>query len=130
MLELADGLAVTLTVARAQDAVRPPLDEAEMAEVEATLREDGDLSDAGWLQRRRVTDSKLATGNALALAEVVRDGARREQKSGRGALGLSAGERSVYLRARKLLGDEIALVRSVEPEAADAWIDERLTPAT
>ena len=41
---------------------------------------------------------------------------------------LSPGERTLFVKARQLLSNEIALARGVEPAEANAWIDEQLTP--
>jgi hypothetical protein len=42
---------------------------------------------------------------------------------------VSPGERSLFVKARELLSNEIALARGVEPAKANAWIDEQLTRA-
>ena len=39
---------------------------------------------------------------------------------------LSPSERDLYLRARRLLSGEIGFARGLEPDAADAWIEEQL----
>jgi RNA polymerase-interacting CarD/CdnL/TRCF family regulator len=70
----------------------------------------------------------LRRGDPLDLAEIVRDGARRQQ--GLTASGipfkLSSGERALYLKARDSLSSEIGLVRGLGQREADAWIDEQL----
>jgi RNA polymerase-interacting CarD/CdnL/TRCF family regulator len=71
---------------------------------------------------------KVAGVDPLALAEVVRNGARREQRliAKRTASQLSPSERDFYLRARRLLSDEIALARGLAPAEAEAWIEQQL----
>ncbi len=65
---------------------------------------------------------------ADGLAEVIRDASRRDERAtarkepGR----LSLTERQLYLKARKLLADEIGASRGVDPSAADAWIGDQL----
>jgi CarD family transcriptional regulator len=128
VLELADGLSVTLPIERADDCLRPLLSEADIVQVQETLREDQALSEDGWLQRKNETQAKVAGGEPLRLAEVVRNCARREQglKAKRTASQLSPSERDLYLRARRLLSGEIGLARGLEPDEADAWIDDQL----
>jgi CarD family transcriptional regulator len=128
VLALGDGLAVTLTVAHARDVVRPPIEESDLVRVEQTLREERALADDPWLKRRRETSDKLAGGDPLSLAEVIRDGAGRQEslKLKKGQSQLAGGEKDAYLRARKILAAEIALVRGVEVDDADAWIEEQL----
>jgi len=80
VLELADGLSVTLPVERARELLRPLLSQAGLRRVQETLREDHTLSEDVWLKRRKDTQVKLAGGDPLRLAEVVRDCARRERR--------------------------------------------------
>jgi CarD family transcriptional regulator len=128
VLELAGGLSVTLPVERAREQLRPLLSKTDLCLVQETLREDHALSDDGWPTRRKNTQAKLKRGDPLGLAEVVRDGARREQRLIAKHTGsrLSPGERDLYMRARRLLSGEIGLARGLEPAEADAWIEEQL----
>ena len=132
VLELARGLTVTLPLERALWQLRPPVDEAEMSRVQQTLRDPGTPSSDLWLKRRKATQAKLKGGDPVELAEVVRDGAQRVR-----ALAarpskpqLSPGEKDLYLRARRLLSEELCVVRDLEAADADAWIEEQLAPAS
>jgi CarD family transcriptional regulator len=129
VVELADGLSVELPLLLAREQLRQPVNETGVLRVQETLREDGALSADGWLKRRKQTQAKLTGGDPLELAEVVRDGARRQQLlATRGAnRQLSPGERTVYDKARKFLSEEIGLARGLDPEDADAWIEEQIT---
>src|SRR5712691_7951823 len=80
VLELADGLSVTLPVERGRELLRPLLSEADLRRVQETLRADHTLSEDVWLRRRRDTKVKLAGGDPLGLAEVVRDSALRARR--------------------------------------------------
>ena len=82
----------------------------------------------GWLKRQKQTQAKLAGGDPLELAEVVRDGARREQTlSAKGTkLVLSPSERALYAKARQLLSGEIGVAHGLDAVKADAWIDEQI----
>ena len=131
VLDLADGLSVTLPVDLARTQLRPVLSKAALRLVQETLRDDRPLSEDVWLKRRKDAAVKLAGGDPLGLAEVVRDGALRERRlreAGRGTM-LSAGERSIYMKARRLLSGEIGLAHGLEPVEADAWIDRQLGAA-
>jgi CarD family transcriptional regulator len=127
VLELADGLSVTLPVEHARGLLRPLLSRVDLNRVQETLGEDHALSEAVWLKRRKDTQLKLAGGDPLALAEVVRDGAVRERRLiAKGKGHLSPSERDLYTRARKLLSGEIGLAQGLEPVEADAWIEQQL----
>lgn len=131
VLELADGLGVTLTLDRARELLRPPVTEAELRRVRETLREDGALSEESWAKRVKEMQEKLRGGDLLDLAQIVRDGARREQTpapKGKGAsTKLSMSERALCAKARELLSGEIGLVRGLDEADANAWIDAQLT---
>lgn len=127
VLELANGLSVTLPVDLAQEQVRPLVDEDGLKRVQKTLREAGDASDAVWAKRLKEAQDKLRGGDPLELAEIVRDGTWRERTAATsGASKLSASERALLVKARDLLAGEIGVVRGVDPEEASAWIDEQL----
>jgi RNA polymerase-interacting CarD/CdnL/TRCF family regulator len=128
VLDLADDLSVTLPIERARALLRPLLGDADLLRVRETLREEHTLSEDGWLRRRKATQEKMAGGDPLELAEVVRDCARRQQRlmPKGGASKLSGSERDVYLRARRLLSEEIGLACGLEPADADAWIEQQL----
>jgi CarD family transcriptional regulator len=129
VLELAQGLAVTLPVEYAIRVLRAPVNEADIRRLQETLREESVVSAGSWLTRMKGTQAKLTDGDPLRLAEVVRDGAGRARvmtAKGAGAR-LSPSERDAYLRARTLLSDEISSSRGLAPAEADAWIEEQLT---
>jgi len=129
VLALAGGLSVELPLERAHELLRPLASEADMARVQKTLGAEQAVGRESWLKRRRDSQAKLTGGGAVELAELIRDSARREGAlPARGATSqLSPGERDLFLKARRLLSNEIALARGVEPAEASAWIDEQLT---
>jgi CarD family transcriptional regulator len=130
VLELADGLSVTLPMQRARELLRPLVSEAGLHRVQETLREDGALSGDVWLKRLKQVEAKLRSGDPLELAEIVRDGARRERTpTANGTTSkLSLSEKGFCAEARKRLSGEIGLARGLDPAEADAWIDEQLVP--
>jgi len=77
----------------------------------------------------RKGQAKLASGGALELAEIVRDGSERDRPGGGGSPPLSIAERQLYAQARQLLAQEISVAREVEPREADAWIEAQVAPA-
>ena len=128
VLELPDGLSVTLPIERARELLRPLLSEKDLSRVQKTLREDRAPSNDVWLKRRKDTQVKLSGGDPLELAEVVRDGALRERRliARDNGSRLSTGEKDLYMRARRLLSAEIGLAHDLHPVDADAWIEEQL----
>lgn len=125
-LGFANGLTVLLPLARALEALRPPSGEAELADVTRTLRAQGEATVEPWARRHRQTRDKVASGQATELAEVVRDGLRREQRRTANGGTPAPSDRQLYLQARALLSAEIALCRSIEPAEAEAWIVEQV----
>ena len=122
------GLRVSFPVDLARDALRAPLGERELEEVRRTLCAETTVDEAQWTQRFRAMREKVAKGSVTALAEVVRDGAHREQRLAAGPANSRTGpsERHLYLQARKLLVAEIALARGIDAEEADVWIVEQV----
>jgi CarD family transcriptional regulator, regulator of rRNA transcription len=128
VLELVDGLTVTLPLDRAREQLRPLLSSSDVNRVRRALREERVLGDEPWLSRRGALASKLATGDPILLAEIVGDGSQRDRtlrESGKRSQ-LSPGERELVAKARQLLADEIRQARGTSREDADAWIDAQL----
>jgi len=122
------GLTVILPIERAVSCVRPLSTEAEIASVGQTLGGADTDVHANWQRRLKATRAKVAGGEAVELAEVIRDASRREERAfARSEPGkLSLTERQLYLRARQLLADEIGASRGVDPADADEWIADRI----
>jgi CarD family transcriptional regulator len=127
VLELAATLMVTLPLALAREQLRPLANEHELAGVQETLRTTPPPSEPVWLKRHKATRAKLAAGEPIGLAEVVSDGARRQQGN---VARLSVGERELYLKARRLLADEIGHARGIEQSQAEDWITNQLAHPT
>ncbi len=72
--------------------------------------------------------AKVAGGDAVGLAEVIRDASRRGERAiARSEPGkISLSERQLYLKARQLLADEIGAARGVDPALADEWIGDQI----
>jgi RNA polymerase-interacting CarD/CdnL/TRCF family regulator len=117
-----------LPIERAVECVRPVSSEVEIASIGRTLGGADTVGQENWQRRLKTTRGKVTSGEAAGLAEVIRDACRRDERAtarkepGR----LSLTERQLYLKARKLLADEIGASRGVDPPAADSWIGDQL----
>ncbi len=74
-----------------------------------------------WSRRYKANGEKIASGDVIKVAEVVRDLWRRDH--GRG---LSAGEKRMLARARQILISELALAKKTDEEKAESVLDEVL----
>jgi CarD family transcriptional regulator len=128
VLELSDGLTVSLPIERANEQLRSLASEADLRQVQEILRDERAVSTAPWLSRQRESRAKLSEGDPVGLAEIVRDGASRQGLlTPKGAkTQLAEGERHLFVKARQLLATEIAQVRGVDMTDADDWIDQQL----
>ena len=128
VLELDDGLTVSLPIELANEQLRALASEAELKQVREILRDGREVNKAPWLSRQRESRAKLTEGDPVGLAEIVRDGAsRQELLTPKGAkTQLSEGERHLFAKARQLLASEIAQVRGVATTDADEWIARQL----
>ena len=73
VLALAGGLSVELPMERAHELLRPLASEADMSRLQKTLGADHAISGDPWLKRRRDSQAKLTGGDAIELAEIIRD---------------------------------------------------------
>jgi len=128
VVEFAGGLSVTFPLERALDCLRSVAGADELARVQDALRHEGAIIEKSWQARTRTTKTKIATGDAFALAEVVRDGFTRQRRSPSGSLSMY--EQELYLKARRLLAAELSAATATDEAQADAWIDGQLgTPS-
>jgi RNA polymerase-interacting CarD/CdnL/TRCF family regulator len=118
------GLKVTLPLARARGTLRPLSGESELEEVRRMLGVETHPVVEPWSRRHRRLQAKLVEGTVHCLAEIVRDGVHRQRRRVKGSP--APAENQVYRKARGLLVAEIAAARSIEPDAADAWISEQI----
>jgi RNA polymerase-interacting CarD/CdnL/TRCF family regulator len=123
VLELPQELSVTLPIDRARELLRPLSSEPDIARIKRTLRGAETAAASTWSKRFNATREKVTAGDVVGLAEVVRDGVIRERRAAaQGGSAASPTERHLYLKARKLLAEEIGRSRGIDPELADAWI--------
>ena len=71
-----------------------------------------------WSRRYKANVEKIASGDVIKVAEVVRDLSRRESNRG-----LSAGEKRMLAKARQILESEIALAENASEEQAKERIN-------
>ncbi|PYG01108.1 transcriptional regulator, CarD family [Georgenia satyanarayanai] len=74
-----------------------------------------------WSRRYKANVEKIASGDVIKVAEVVRDLSRRDQDRG-----LSAGEKRMLAKARQILVSELALAERTEEDKAEAMLDDVL----
>ena len=74
-----------------------------------------------WSRRYKANVEKIASGDVIRVAEVVRDLSRRDSDKG-----LSAGEKRMLSKARQILVSELALAEKTEEIKAEAMLDEVL----
>ncbi|GAA4914257.1 CarD family transcriptional regulator [Stackebrandtia endophytica] len=95
-----------------------------LTEVFDVLRAPHTEEPTNWSRRYKANLEKLASGNPLKVAEVVRDLWRRDRERG-----LSAGEKRMLTKARDILVGEVALAESSTKDDAELLLDKVLTEA-
>jgi len=122
-----------LKVAQGDLTVRVPADNVDMVGVRDVVGQEGldrvfDVlrmpyteEPTNWSRRYKANLEKLASGDVIKVAEVVRDLWRREQDRG-----LSAGEKRMLAKARQILVSELALAEKTNEDKAEAILDEVL----
>ena len=74
-----------------------------------------------WTRRFKHNREKIKTGDVYELAEVVRNLASSESEKG-----LSAGEKQMYTRAKKILASEFMYALDKDEDGAESYLDELL----
>lgn len=101
--------------------VRDVVDEEGLEHVFEVLRQRKTEEPSNWSRRYKANVEKIATGDVLKVAEVVRDLSRRDSKKG-----LSTGEKRMLTKARQILVSELALAENTNEEEAANRLDEVL----
>ena len=125
---------LVLKVAQQGDlTVRVPAENAEVVGVRDVVGQDGldrvfevlraphTEEPTNWSRRYKANLEKLASGDVIKVAEVVRDLWRRERDRG-----LSAGEKRMLAKARQILVSELALAEHTNEDKAETLLDEVL----
>ena len=101
--------------------VRDVVNQEGLDRVFDVLRQPYTEEPTNWSRRYKANLEKLASGDVIKVAEVVRDLWRRERERG-----LSAGEKRMLAKARQILVSELALAENTNEDKAEAILDEVL----
>ncbi|MFZ0322653.1 MAG: CarD family transcriptional regulator [Actinomycetes bacterium] len=101
--------------------VRDVVNAAGLEKVFDVLRAPYTEEPTNWSRRYKANLEKLASGDVIKVAEVVRDLWRREKDRG-----LSAGEKRMLAKARQILVSELALAEKTNEDKAETILDEVL----
>jgi len=101
--------------------VRDVVDSAGLDRVFNVLRQPYTEEPTNWSRRYKANVEKLASGDVIKVAEVVRDLYRRDLDRG-----LSAGEKRMLSKAKQILVSELALAERTDEEKAGVMLDEVL----
>ncbi|MDP4015134.1 MAG: CarD family transcriptional regulator [Candidatus Nanopelagicales bacterium] len=101
--------------------VRDVVDAEGLDRVFDVLRKPHVEEPTNWSRRYKANLEKLASGDVVKVAEVIRDLWRRDQDRG-----LSAGEKRMLSKARQVLVSELALAENTNEDKAEALLDEIL----
>lgn len=124
---------LVLRVAQGDLTVRVPSDNVDLVGVRDVVNAEGldrvfnvlrqpyTEEPTNWSRRYKANLEKLASGDVIKVAEVVRDLWRRERERG-----LSAGEKRMLAKARQILVSELALAEKTNEVKAEAILDEVL----
>jgi CarD family transcriptional regulator len=118
-----DNLTVRVPVDMVEEVgMRMPISESDVEDLFELLSKKDVREPANWSRRFKNHQEKLKSGDVYQVAEVVRNLALREK-----AKGLSAGEKSMYTRARKVLVSELSFALDVSEEDAMDQVEAQLT---
>ncbi len=101
--------------------VRDVVDSAGLDRVFSVLRQPYTEEPTNWSRRYKANLEKLASGDVIKVAEVVRDLYRRDLDRG-----LSAGEKRMLAKAKQILVSELALAEHTDEIKAATILDEVL----
>ena len=107
---------------RAEDiGMRYPISKEDVEDVFEVLAKKDVREPTNWSRRFKNHQEKLKSGDVYQVAEVVRNLALRDQ-----AKGLSAGEKSMFVKARSVLVSELSFALDVSEEDALAKVEATL----
>jgi CarD family transcriptional regulator len=123
VLQMAHGeLTLRVPVEKADDVgMRPPIGSEEVEDLFELLAKKDIREPANWSRRFKNHQEKLKSGDVYQVAEVVRNLALREQSKG-----LSAGEKSMFVKARSVLVSELSFALDVTEDEAQERVEAQL----
>ena len=124
VLQMAHGeLTLRVPVENADDVgMRPPIGAEEVEDLFELLGKKDIREPANWSRRFKNHQEKLKSGDVYQVAEVVRNLALRDQSKG-----LSAGEKSMIVKARSVLVSELSFALDVSEEDALSQVEAKLS---
>ncbi|KAA0234638.1 MAG: RNA polymerase-binding transcription factor CarD [Acidimicrobiales bacterium] len=123
VLKMAHGdLTLSVPVSMAEEVgMRPPIGEEEVQDLFELLAKKDVREPANWSRRFKNHQEKLKSGDVYQVAEVVRNLALRDHSKG-----LSAGEKSMFIKARGVLVSELSFALDVSEDEALAEVEDQL----
>ncbi|MBM3663306.1 MAG: CarD family transcriptional regulator [Actinobacteria bacterium] len=124
VLVMAHGeLTLSVPVDKADEVgMRPPIGKDEVDDLFDLLAKKDIREPANWSRRFKNHQEKLKSGDVYQVAEVVRNLALRDQ-----AKGLSAGEKSMFIKARSVLVSELSFALDVDEDEAQQRVEAQLS---
>ena len=124
VLQMAHGeLTLSVPVDKADDVgMRPPIGSEEVEDLFELLGKKDSREPANWSRRFKNHQEKLKSGDVYQVAEVVRNLALRDQSKG-----LSAGEKSMFVKARSVLVSELSFALDVSEDEALSRVEAQLS---
>lgn len=117
-----DELTVRVPVDKVDEVgMRPPISLEDVEDLFVLLSKKDVREPANWSRRFKNHQEKLKSGDVYQVAEVVRNLALRDA-----AKGLSAGEKAMYTKARKVLVSELSFALDVSEDDAMAKVEKQL----
>jgi CarD family transcriptional regulator len=98
--------------------IRPVMSEPMVEEVLGVLRDDPTKMPSNWNRRIKHNRDKIKTGDALELADVVRNLALRDHEKG-----LSTGEKQMYAKVKRILASELMYAKNMREGDALQFLD-------
>lgn len=98
--------------------IRPVISEPELEEVLGVLRDDPTRMPSDWNRRIKHNREKIKTGDALEIADVLRNLALRDHEKG-----LSTGEKQMYSKVRGILASELMCAMHLCADDALRFLD-------
>ena len=124
VLQMVHGdLVLTVPVDKADDVgMRPPISEADVEDLFRLIAKRDVREPANWSRRFKNHQEKMKSGDVYQVAEVVRNLALRDQSKG-----LSAGEKSMFVKARSVLVSELSFALDVSEDEALSRVEAQLS---
>ena len=124
VLQMAHGeLTLRVPVENADDVgMRPPIGAEEVEDLFELLGKKDIREPANWSRRFKNHQEKLKSGDVYQVAEVVRNLALRDQSKG-----LSAGEKSMFVKARSVLVSELSFALDLSEDDALSQVEAKLS---